>query len=327
MASKYVDLAREKRGLAVVINNSLQTIPALVSLKDALINVNYDVEIFHNLLTVQDLETAIRELKFPPYVNPKLLQKTRMEYQSTSTFNREQIYSNLESFNPPLRNKGATLSVKVSNSTAEPSLLVIYLGESCNNELLLNKNYVTINLDWFMNLFRQDFSDIPKNICQIFTFVTIEKNIECKSLAALIDKRLKRKKNNIVNVQLLEKENGFRDFVQLFTKFISNGNVEIKDIDKYLNNKKDLIKQYNIYLYSCYKFQRKDGLNSANVSSINRKRKKSYRHISASSDSDDGDLRVKKKYSYKVVGCGDSKKSSAVEKKRLNYEDFYFNPQ
>lgn len=271
-AFTYVDFAKVKRGLAVVINNSRQNIPTHL-LRQALLTANYEIEMFENISTVESLGLKISKLEFPPFVNQKFLDKIKKGLPAKPEIrdNRKEIYSStfppsclemlsdMNMYGGSSAEKNLDTDVTIlSSSETTPSLLVIYLGEGFYSDGLLirdNDSNVVISRDYFINLFRRDFTDIPTNVSQIFMFVTIGKEKEIDNFHYYIQNEKQSKNNNTINIKLRKKEDVFQKFIPFFTNFMLIHTKGIKGINDYLKEENDLIESYDLNLHTHFKFQ------------------------------------------------------------------------
>ena len=141
----------------------------------------------------------------------------------------------------------------------EPSLLVIYLG--LNSTIVLHRKKVLskISHNHFISLFRQEFSNIPANVCQIFTFATVNINpiISDYKFDHYNHKEINLKRENIITVHLAKKQISFQRFVYFFANFIKRNTKSLKNIKNFLiKQNDDFISSYNLRLPTQYKFQR-----------------------------------------------------------------------
>lgn len=262
-----------KRGLAVIINNSYQQNLDFQVLTMALKEAKYEISIFNNLTTLDELTYMISQLNFPLHVNHKILQriKNKSKYERIND-NRQEIYSQLVS--KPNKNDIKKMcnemnmyqqsprdSAKSIKNNLDPSLLVIYLGQSFTRDgILLKKNntFSKISHNHFISLFRQEFTNIPPNVCQIFTFATISIQPPIKDMI-FEHHNIKERKcgtNNIININLMNKLISFQRFICFFASFVRSNKKSIKNIETFLKKPKtDFIASYILKLQTHYKLR------------------------------------------------------------------------
>lgn len=274
--SIMVSWIKDKRGLAVLINNSNQAIPEEIITRE-LRNANYDVETFQNIKTYSRLQQLVVDLTFPYATQDrfKSLQKLKEKHRD-STLNtsvRPEIYSRIaDSLN--FSELVADMRMyQADSSTAalerdyefEPSLFVIYLGESVtsNHELLIrNEERQSCDIlakEDFIHLFDSaDYTHFPSNVCKIFTFATTKLehwNDDYKYTRYFLEKVNKGKKNNVIDIQLRKSEIGFSRFIYFFTNFLVTQDRRLRGISKFLETQTDMIESFNVKVFTNFKFQ------------------------------------------------------------------------
>ena len=200
-----------------------------------------------------------------------MIQKIKKQNENqTINDNRDEIYSLLYRNNIDRTQvkkmcndfnmyQGSQIKDSKQKIRQEPSLLVIYLG--LNSTIVLHRKKVLskISHNHFISLFRQEFSNIPANVCQIFTFATVNINpiISDYKFDHYNHKEINLKRENIITVHLAKKQISFQRFVYFFANFIKRNTKSLKNIKNFLiKQNDDFISSYNLRLPTQYKFQR-----------------------------------------------------------------------
>lgn len=276
------------QGLAVIINNSLHPTLNFNALTNALANANYKTCIFENLNTLAALTNMVSQLNFPTLINQRYLQKIKNQNERVRVNdNRREIYSLLLSrekkeeldrnhfmklcnemnqYEKPVR--GDDDASSSTQNLQDPSLLVIYLGQSLTRDGILlkkDKTFSKISHNHFVDIFHRELvSRIPINVCQIFTFATMHINNPTTysndySFIHYNHKETKtsQKNNNIIAIQLTKYDVSFQTFIQFFANFINTNRKNIKNIETFLKKQnKQFIESYVLKLRTRYKFSR-----------------------------------------------------------------------
>ena len=269
---QWVDYSKTTRGLAVIINNSNMDESNLSLLCVTLLINQYRVEIINDpRMTINKLRDAIKNLKFPPYVDQKSLQRIKNKYEprvpindnramiykaiGTSTTDVSRMINDMNMYGGPLAEKNDRFQQFPPN-VENSSLFVIYFGDTFDNESYLFRgegpyDYDIVSKEYFINLFSLD--SIPSTIRRLFTFVSKRKEWEENfSYRGHIGKATAKgsKMNQVIQVGLKEVNNAWIDFIKHFVEIINaSGRVGRIKIDKLFDNKNNLISRYEYMLH------------------------------------------------------------------------------